>query len=239
MPLPRSVSSLFLALLLFLPARVLLAEECVVLLHGLWRSDASMNKMEKAMTQVGYEVRNVGYDSTKKAVGELAAETVPRAIESCGNAQKIHFVTHSLGGILIRQYLEHNDIENLGRVVMLGPPNQGSEVIDSYENFPGFKFFAGPAGLQLGTGEASIPNTLGPVSFDVGVIAGTQSINPILSGILPDRDDGKVTVESTRVEGMNDHVELPVTHTFMMRDEDVFAQILHYLEYGLFQRGVN
>lgn len=239
MRLPRSVSSLFLTSLLFLPARTALAEDCIVLLHGLWRSDASMNKMEKAMTQAGYEVRNVGYDSTEKTVEELAAETIPPAVESCGNAEKIHFVTHSLGGILMRQYLEHDGIEHLGRVVMLGPPNQGSEVVDSYENFPGFKFFAGPAGLQLGTGEASIPRSLGPVSFDVGVIAGTQSINPILSGILPDRDDGKVTVESTRVEGMNDHVEMPVTHVFMMRDKDVFAQILHYLEYGQFAREVN
>lgn len=239
MPLPRSVSSLFLAFLLFLPARALLAEECIVLLHGLWRSDASMNKMEKAMSRAGYKVSNIGYDSTKETVEELAAETIPRAVESCADAQKIHFVTHSMGGILMRQHLEHEDIENLGRVVMLGPPNQGSEAVDSYENFPGFKFFAGPAGLQLGTGEASIPRSLGPVSFDVGVIAGTQSINPILSGILPDRDDGKVTVESTRVEGMNDHVEMPVTHVFMMRDEDVFAQILYYLEHGQFSHEVN
>ncbi|MEE4216391.1 MAG: hypothetical protein V2I48_02180 [Xanthomonadales bacterium] len=239
MPLPRSVFSLFLVFLLLLPAGPLLASECVVLLHGLWRSDASMNKMEKAVTKAGYEVRNVGYDSTEKTVEELAAETIPPAIESCGNAEKIHFVTHSMGGILIRQYLEHDDIEPLGRVVMLGPPNQGSEVIDSYENFPGFKFFAGPAGLQLGTGEASIPRSLGPVTFDVGVIAGTQTINPILSGILPDRDDGKVTVESTRVEGMNDHVEMPVTHVFMMRNKDVFAQILYYLEHGQFDHEVN
>jgi len=239
MRLPRSVSSLFLASLLFLPARAALAEDCIVLLHGLWRSDASMNKMEKAMNRAGYKVSNIGYDSTTKTVEELASETIPLAVESCSDTQKIHFVTHSLGGILMRQYLEHDDIENLGRVVMLGPPNKGSEVVDSYKNFPGFKFFAGPAGLQLGTGEASVPRVLGPVSFDVGIIAGTQSINPILSGILPDRDDGKVTVESTRVEGMNDHIEMPVTHVFMMRDEDVFAQILHYLEYGQFAREVN
>lgn len=239
MPFPRLAFSLLLALLLFLPARVLLAEECIVLLHGLWRSDASMNKMEKAMNRAGYKVSNIGYDSTSKTVEELASETIPLAVDSCSDTEKIHFVTHSMGGILMRQYLEHDDIENLGRVVMLGPPNQGSEAVDSYKNFPGFEFFAGPAGLQLGTGEASVPRYLGPVSFDVGVIAGTQSINPILSGILPDRDDGKVSVKSTRVEGMNDHIEMPVTHVFMMRDKDVFAQILHYLEHGFFQRGVN
>jgi len=229
--------SLLLSILLLFPAGPALAEECVVLLHGLWRTENSMNKMEKAMTEAGYDVQNIEYDSTDQPIEALADETIPRASRACGEAEKIHFVTHSLGGILIRQYLEHDDIDRLGRVVMLGPPNQGSEVVDVYHKFPGFRWFAGPAGLELGTGEASVPRALGPVTFDVGVIAGTQSINPILSGILPDDDDGKVSVESTRVEGMGDHVELPVTHVFMMRDEEVFAQVLHYLEHGRFDRG--
>lgn len=236
MPCPRSAFSLSLTLLLLLPAGSALAGECVVLLHGLWRTDASMNKMEKAISEAGYEVRNIEYDSTGMTIPELAEETIPRSVDACGEAATIHFVTHSMGGILMRQYLEHGDIERLGRVVMIGPPNQGSEVVDRYREFPGFEWFAGPAGLQLGTGEASIPRNLGPVQFDVGIIAGTQSINPILSTILPERDDGKVSVESTRVEGMNDHLELPVTHIFMMRDEEVFAQILHYLDHGRFFR---
>ena len=107
---------------------------------------------------------------------------------------------------------------------------------ESYARFPGFEWFAGPAGMQLGTGEASVPRQLGPVRFDVGVIAGTQSINPILSTLLPDRDDGKVSVEATRVEGMNDHLELPVTHVFMMRDDEVMDQVIYYLANGRFKR---
>ena len=233
---PGSASSLFLLLLLSLPARPALAGECVVLLHGLWRTENSMNKAERVVTEAGYTVHNIEYDSTEKPIEDLADETIPRAVEACGEAEKIHFVTHSLGGILMRQYLEHDDIDRLGRIVMLGPPNQGSEVVDTYDRFPGFKWFAGPAGLQLGTGEASIPRKLGPVSFDVGIIAGTQSINPILSTIIPEDDDGKVSVESTRVEGMNDHVEMPVTHVFMMRDEEVLSQVLYYLEHGRFDR---
>jgi hypothetical protein len=239
MRLPKSVSSSLLALLLLLPAGPALAEDCVVLLHGLWRSDNSMNKMEKAMAEAGYAVHNIEYDSTELTVQELADEAIPRATASCGESEPIHFVTHSMGGILLRQYLEENDIQSLGRVVMLGPPNQGSEVIDTYKDVPGFSWFTGPAGLQLGTGEASVPRSLGPVTFDVGVIAGTQSINPILSGIIPNEDDGKVSVASTRVEGMNDHMELPVTHVFMMRDEEVFSQVIHYLEHGRFFRVIN
>ena len=232
-----SVSSFFLAALLTALSGPAAAEECVVLLHGLWRSDASMGKMERTLAEAGYIVRNIAYDSTEHTVETLAAETIPRAVEACDEASTIHFVTHSMGGILIRQYLEQEGIDRLGRVVMLGPPNQGSEVVDSYARFPAFEWFAGPAGLQLGTGEASVPRQLGPVTFDVGVIAGTQSINPILSTLLPDRDDGKVSVDATRVEGMNDHLELPVTHVFMMRDDEVMHQVVFYLANGRFQRG--
>ena len=231
-----SASRLLISALLAALAAPAAADECVVLLHGLWRTDASMDKMERNLDEAGYAVRNIAYDSTDSTVETLAAETIPRAVDACGEAGAIHFVTHSMGGILIRQYLEDGDIERLGRVVMLGPPNQGSEVVDSYARFKGFEWFAGPAGMQLGTGEASVPRQLGPVRFDVGVIAGTQSINPILSTLLPDRDDDKVSVAATRVEGMNDHLELPVTHVFMMRDDEVMDQVVYYLANGRFKR---
>ena len=214
--------------------------DCVALLHGLWRTEGSMAQMQEKLVEAGFTVRNIGYDSTERTIAELAADTVPRAVAACGSAQRIHFVTHSMGGILIRQYLSEHDIDRLGRVVMLGPPNQGSEVVDFYHDVPAFEWFAGPAGLELGTGEASVPRALGPVRFDVGVIAGTQSITPVLSGIvLPDADDGKVTVDATRVAGMNDHLEMPVTHVFMMRDPDVIAQVVHYLENGRFERALH
>jgi len=212
------------------------ANECVVLLHGLLRSENSMNRMEKLLTEAGWDVRNISYESTELSLEALADEAVPRGVSSCPEAETIHFVTHSMGGILLRQYLENNDIDRLGRVVMLGPPNQGSEVIDRYGDFPGFTWFSGPAGMQLGTGEASIPRSLGSVTFDLGVIAGNKTINPILSRSLPDKDDGKVSVDSTRVEGMNDHLEMPVTHVFMMRDKEVIGQVDHYLRNGYFLR---
>lgn len=235
----KSAFSLFLFLALTIPAANAAADSCVVLLHGLWRSDGSMNKMERILDDSGFQVRNIGYESTEQTVEELARETIPRALDACGDAEAVHFVTHSMGGILIRQFLEHNEIGSLGRVVMLGPPNQGSEVVDTYERFSAFEWFGGPAGLQLGTGEASIPRALGPATFDVGIIAGTRSINPILSSIIPEQDDGKVSVESTKVDGMKDHLELPVNHVFMMRDPEVIAQVVHYLDHGSFFRGVD
>lgn len=208
--------------------------ECVVLLHGLMRTESSMVDMAKALSQAGYTAVNVSYASREDNILALTESTIPPSIARCPKGETVNFVTHSLGGILVRQYLSLHNVENMGRVVMLGPPNQGSEVVDKLGAFPGFKFLNGEAGLQLGTGQLSVPKRLGPATFDVGVIAGTRSINIILSRMIPGVDDGKVSVEATRLEGMSEHLVLPVTHTFMMKDKTVIAQVLHYLKFGAF-----
>jgi len=210
------------------------AEDCVILLHGLARSDSSMVKMQENLETEGYEVINVDYPSTKHNIEYLADYAITPSLAKCSPGGKIHFVTHSLGGILVRQYLSQHEMSELGRVVMLGPPNQGSEVVDKLGNFPGFYFINGDAGLQLGTGELSVPNQLGRADFDVGIIAGTRSINLILSMLIPDSDDGKVSVERTKLEGMNDHISLPVSHPFIMKDNEVITQVIHYLKHGRF-----
>jgi hypothetical protein len=117
---------------------------------------------------------------------------------------------------------------------MLGPPNKGSEVVDRLKNIPGFEFINGPAGLALGTAKTSVPNSLGAVTYPVGVIAGSSTINPILSQMLPNPDDGKVSVESTKVEGMADHIIVPVSHTFLMRNDNVIKQVKAFLKTGAF-----
>jgi len=211
--------------------------ESVILLHGLARSDWSMKKLEKALVKQGYCVQNVGYESTRGNIEKLADQAIGPALAACPNGSTVNFVTHSMGGILVRQYLKNHDIDNLGRVVMLGPPNKGSEVIDKLRDFPGFHFIHGDAGLELGTGATSLPNKLGQANFDLGVIAGTRSVNLFLSRIIPGVDDGKVSVENTRLEGMRDHIEMEVTHTFMMRNQQVIEQVIHYLQTGKFKRG--
>ncbi len=212
------------------------ASECVVLLHGLVRSPHSMAKLEDTISAQGYSTVNIAYPSTKFPIEELAEDTIPKALELCPKESKIHFVTHSLGGILVRQYLSNHTIENLGRVVMLGPPNKGSNIVNTIHWVPGYKFINGPAGIEIGADENSIPNMLGPVDFELGIIAGTHTVNPFLSLMLDKPNDGKVSVESSKIEGMADHIDLPVTHTFMMNNKTVIFQVIYFLEHGAFNK---
>jgi triacylglycerol lipase len=210
--------------------------EHVILLHGLCRSSSSMHAMERALTNAGYQVWNIDYPSRTNTVAGLSESVLAPAIRDCetAGATRIHFVGHSLGGILVRDYLARHSVSKAGRVVMLGPPNQGSEIVDKLGSWWLFRKINGPAGAELGTAPDSAPNRIGPPNVSVGVIAGNRSINWINSLLIPGSDDGKVSVERTKLAGMTDHIVLRATHPFLMKNQTAIRQTIHFLQTGSF-----
>ena len=224
-----------------LPGKIFAREDsspdCVVLIHGLGRTALSMKRLEWKLTRAGYHVVNVSYPSRRYSIetlaedylGKIVAEKIPR------NTGKIHFVTHSMGGILLRQYLTSHAVTNLGNVVMLAPPNHGSEMVDILKRNVIGRWILGPAGCELGTTTNDLPQRLEETHFALGIIAGDRSFNPWASHVLTGPDDGKVSVESTKLAGMNDFLVVHNTHTWLMWRSGTLVQIMGCLRQGKFE----
>ena len=196
-----------------------------------------MNDLGTFLSEQGYQVLNIDYPSRKHPIPELASIVRNKVTSKASNAGKVHFVTHSMGGIVLRYIQDNRPVPNLGRVVMLSPPNHGSEVVDWLGGFRFFEWINGPAGKQLGTAEDSICRKLGRPNFELGVITGDRSINLINSLIIPGKDDGKVSVESAKVAGMADFLIVHVSHPFIMSNKTVMRQSVYFLRNGAFNKG--
>jgi len=234
------------SLLLILPACPLSADagkakssDCVILLHGLGRTSDSMDDMAAALKAAGFNALNLDYPSREHPIETLAIEAIERGLHQCRNkgGKKVHFVTHSMGGILVRYYLNRHVIPELGRVVMLSPPNQGSEAADELKDNTFYQWYFGPAGQQLGTDPEALVFRLGPVTYPVGIITGNKPtwFDAWLSDDIPGDDDGKVAVERAKVEGMSDFLVVPYGHTFIMNSQEVIEQTIYFLRHSRFQ----
>jgi len=213
--------------------------ECVLLIHGMGRTLRSMDAMQARLVAEGYHTVNFGYPSTSKPIEAIVTDHFPEALEQCQQfePQAIHFVSHSLGGIILRSVFKEQKPGNMGRVVMLSPPSHGSVAADSLKKWWLYEWLNGPAGQQLTTDENSFPNQLGPVDYPVGVITGDRFyfFDFWLSFIIPGPDDGKVSVLNARLDGMKDFLIVHETHPFIMDSEYVQDETLYFLKKGIFK----
>jgi pimeloyl-ACP methyl ester carboxylesterase len=211
--------------------------ETVIVAHGLGRTPVSMMLLAARLEDAGFRVVRFGYPSMSEPIEELVAR-LGEVVDACCAAEPeaVHFVTHSMGGVLVWSWLARHSPGHEGRVVMLSPPSRGSEIVDVFADSPWFEGLFGPAGALLGTDSASFPASLPPVDFTLGIITGDRSLNPIGSWLIPGPDDGKVAVDRARVEGAADFLVISATHTFIMSREDVAEQAVWFLRHGRFRR---
>jgi len=218
------------------PASADAAQDGVVLLHGISRTARSFRKMQTTLERSGFATLNLDYASRRKAL-EALAEDIHPAIElfAGGLTGSVHFVCHSMGGLLARVYIARHRPKRLGRVVMLGTPNSGSEIADRLRHLRPYPAFFGPAGQQLGTQRnEAIKALFPPVNYPVGIIAGDRSIYPITSAFLPKPHDGRVSVANTRLDGMADHIVIRTSHPWLGRHSVAIAQTIAFLKAGKF-----
>jgi pimeloyl-ACP methyl ester carboxylesterase len=205
----------------------------VVLLHGLGRSKSAMWLLAQRLETAGYQVESIGYRSLHRTPEQILTHLQSKVGNCCASSDtKIHFVGHSLGGLIVRAYLAKNKPPNLGRVVLLGTPNSGAHLADLYGDKWWFKLL-GPTAQFLGTGRDSLPRSLPAPDYPVGVIAGIA--NRVSNDhILPGDDDGLVSVESTKLEGMTDFVVVQTGHSAMRYSSAVANQVVSFLKNGRF-----
>jgi pimeloyl-ACP methyl ester carboxylesterase len=210
----------------------------IVLLHGIARRSGSLASLERHLHSAGYATLNLDYPARQTGLRQIAEELQqPIAAFAGGLAGQLHFVTHSMGGLVARALIAQYRPERLGRVVMLAPPNEGSEIADLLRGNPLYRAFFGPAGAELVTARPeALQGLLGAIDYPLGVIAGDRSLYPLSSLLLPGPNDGRVSVERTQVAGMSDHITVHATHPLIMRNREAVRQVLHFLAHGRFER---
>ncbi|MBV2122910.1 MAG: alpha/beta hydrolase [Candidatus Thiodiazotropha sp. (ex Ctena orbiculata)] len=209
-------------------------KEIVVLLHGLGRNKTSMWLLASRLEDAGYYVKRVEYSSLDQNPDEILQDISSQIYQCCQkHTHSVHFVGHSLGGLMVRAYLQYNKVDKLGKVVLLGTPNKGAEAADHFSN-SWLMEILGPTAKALGTGENSFPNSLKAPYYPVGIIAGEIN-NKLNDPVIPGKDDGLVSVEATKIDGMTDFIIIETGHSSMRYNSEVAEQTIEFIKNGMFK----
>lgn len=216
-------------------------DEVVVLAHGLGRGETAMWRFAKKLESANYKVCRLDYSTIGKSV-EKVIEQTNQQIDSCiSKAPKVHFVGHSLGGLVIRAYLQNNQEKlksyNIGNAVFMGTPNKGSELADHLSESWVMKV-GGEVSQSLMTGDSSFGNTIEEVNIvmniNIGIIAGTKP-SGLTKKHFDGPNDGLVSVESTKLKSMKDFIAIDVEHTSMRNNDEVTKQTIYFLKNAVFK----
>ncbi len=213
--------------------------EAVVVLHGVGINARLTARLAKFIAAAGYEVHNLDYPSKTVPLAELGPRWLAAKLAALGleRAPRLHFVTHSMGGLIVRGYLAAHRPANLGRVVTIVPPHHGSVVSDKLRRLPIIWQIIGRNLGALGTGPDAYWRTLPQrADFELGVIAGSSALNPLGWLYLERPHDGTVAERSTRLDGMADHLLLPSNHTLILFRKRTADQAIAFLRTGRFAR---
>jgi pimeloyl-ACP methyl ester carboxylesterase len=213
------------------------AEEHIVLLHGLARGPWSMWVLARRLEKAGFSTHNLRYPARPRSLEQVESAVAEQlSARGLDDVEHLHWVTYSLGGLIARSFLAAAGERHRGRLVMLATPNHGSEIVDAIGHLGIFRLFFGELATQLGTSLDGLPKRLDVPDTEIGVIAGSRWINPVGRWLLDSEHDGSVTVDSTRIEGMTDHIVVRRTHTFLMNGPEVAREAAHFLRHGKFDR---
>lgn len=223
-----------------MPATLNQPADTVVLIHGLMRSRRSMWMVGVWLRYQGYRVVSIGYPSMRMSIAEAVEKHIePRLailMLKLEPGAKVHFVTHSMGGIVFRAWAARRYAAfPLGRAVLLAPPNRGSEIIDELRQWGWVRWLLGPVSAELGTDAASTPNSLGPLPQDTGIIMGNRDRMPFFRRLLKAESDGVVTIASAQGEGAAEFTLLPTDHTLIILQPAVIRAVHRFLQSGSFQ----
>jgi len=209
--------------------------EGVVLLHGILRTNRCMSGLASFLEGQGYKTLNLDYPSAKYDISSIA-ELIHGTIKKFADKHsKIHFIGYSMGGLVIRAYLQKYRLENLGKIVMIATPNKGSEVADFLQNFWLYKKLYGPAGQQLITDQQSFKDILGDIYYDLGIISGISPYYFFGNYLIGKKNDGRVSIESSKIEGMKDQVTIKSGHTWIPSYKKTWQQAARFIATGKFE----
>ncbi|HAQ50228.1 MAG TPA: lipase [Gammaproteobacteria bacterium] len=195
-----------------------------------------MEDLGRYLQKKSYDVINLDYPSTDYTLEQLTNLTQKKLSAKLTQDKPVHFVGYAMGGLLVRAIIHKHKPKKLGRVVLLAPPNNGSEIADCLKENGLYQKIYDPAGQDLTT-DKDITELFGQIDYELGVIAGNSTIDLISSAIIPGDDDGKVSIKSTKLEGMKDHIVVSASHTFVPSNRAVHQQTEYFLKHGIFKKG--